>query len=116
MPLEAMSGDETDHENGEARYAITQLPWRNPAIRSWFRTFDHLHLSTWFGTDDRALPGRFPHHRVESRRIETCSNAVCGLPINMYNPDWLETLDPFEVRHLSIQPELNLSFSPEIQR
>jgi hypothetical protein len=116
MPLEAMSGDETDHEADEPRYAITQLPWRNPVVRPWFRTFDHLHLSTRFGTDDRALPGQFPHPRIESRRVEGHARAVRGLPVNFYNRDWLESLDTFERTTLNVQPGIDLSFSPQIQR
>ena len=116
MPPEAMSGDETDHDNGRLRYAITQLDWRNPDALEWFRTFDHLHLSTRFGTDDRPTPGQFPHPRVNSQRMEHRARPVKGLPRNFYDAEWLQTLDQFEYNALDIRPEVDLTFSADILR
>jgi hypothetical protein len=116
MPLEGMSGDETDYGSSRPRYAITRLPWRNQSVQPWLRTFDRLHLSTRFGTDDRATPGQFPHPRVNSRRIEPYAKPVPGLPLNFYDPDWLEPLDKFERKELDIGPNVDLGFSSQILR
>lgn len=118
LPLEAMSGDESSDDTKPPVYAITTLPWRNPSpeITSWLRTFDHLHLSTRFGTDDRPMPGQFPHRRVASRRIEAHNPAPQGLPLNFYDPVWLQTLDGFGRESLDIQPPIDLTFSADIMR
>lgn len=116
LPLEAMSGDESSDDVMPRAYAITVLPWRNPSpeITKWLRSFDHLHLSTRFGTDDRPLPGNFPHRRVSSKRIEAHSPAPPGLPRNFYDPLWLQDLDKFQIETLDIQPPIDLTFSPDI--
>jgi hypothetical protein len=45
-----MSGDESYnyHAHGQECYAYTNLSWSNPdkAVMDWFKTSDHLHLST----------------------------------------------------------------------
>lgn len=116
LPLEAMSGDESSNDAKPPVYAITNLPWRNPSpeITNWLRTFDQLHLSTRFGTDDRPTSGQFPHRRIPSKRIEAHNTAPQGLPRNFYDPVWLGTLDSFETEALNIQPPINLAFSQDM--
>lgn len=116
LPLEAMSGDESSNESQSPAYAITTLPWRNPSpeITRWLRTFDLLHLSTRFGSDDRPTPGQFPHRRIPSKRIEAYHTPPQGLPRNFYDPVWLQTLDNFETETLNIQPPIDLSFSSDM--
>src|SRR5271154_5148 len=58
---DAMSGDESDVQNGECRYIVPVLEWRNPSVLEWLRIHDHLYLSTRFTADNRPTPGRFPH-------------------------------------------------------
>lgn len=117
MPVDVMSGDESDHRRGERRYIVKTLEWRNPAISSWLLTFDALHLSTRFNTTNTSKRGNFPVHRIRNtNRPAVASEAVPGLPSNFYNKRWLETLDQFEHMALSMKPPINLSFSPYIQR
>jgi hypothetical protein len=87
LPLEAMSGDETDHRGPECRYSITTLPWRSPAIRVWMQVFDDLHLATRFTHGNRATAGKFPHIRVHVTERNEChlDTAVKGLPLNFYD-------------------------------
>ncbi|KDQ22724.1 hypothetical protein PLEOSDRAFT_36655 [Pleurotus ostreatus PC15] len=122
LPLEAMSGDESDHrpknsKHYSERYIITTLPWRSnaPEVKNWFRGFDALHMSTRFLTDDRPGPGRFPHIRIDSTRLESKAPPVPGLPTNFYNPSFLAGLDPLERDQLNIQPSVDLRFSRRIQ-
>ncbi|KAF8220760.1 hypothetical protein L208DRAFT_1331899, partial [Tricholoma matsutake] len=96
MPLEAMSGDKSAHENGETQFVITNLKWRNPRVTGWFRSLDALHISTRFRRNDRPSPGQFPHRRIPSRRVEARNNPPEGLPLNFYDPVWLSTLDEEE--------------------
>lgn len=114
MPLEAMSGDESAHENGELRFAITNLKWRNPNVTSWFRTLDVLHISTRFGLNDRPTPGQFPHRRIPSRRMDTYDKPPEGLPLNFYDPLWLSTLDEEDRQQLHATSAIDLTLSDRI--
>ncbi|KAG5219357.1 hypothetical protein IMY05_C4942000100 [Salix suchowensis] len=117
MPLEAVSGDETDHAGELEGFAIKSIPWRSssPAVIKWFRTFDILHMSTRFTLNDRAGPGRFPRVRFDSHdRAEEHAKPVPGLPRNFYNPDFLFSLDKYDREALDIQPDFDLSFSARV--
>lgn len=117
MPLEAVSGDETDHAGELEGFAIKSIPWRSssPAVIKWFRTFDALHMSTRFTLNDRAGPGRFPRVRFEAHnRVEEHAKPVPGLPRNFYNPDFLFSLDKYDREALDIQPDFDLSFSARV--
>ncbi|KAF8235914.1 hypothetical protein L208DRAFT_1253935, partial [Tricholoma matsutake] len=111
MPLEAMSGDKSAHENSETQFAITNLKWRNPKVTGWFRSLDALHISTCFRRNDRPSPGQFPHHRIPSRRVEARNNPPEGLPLNFYDPVWLSTLDEEEHQQLHETPPIDLTMS-----
>lgn len=117
MPAEAMSGDESDHAGGRVRYVVRAPNWRNPAISSWMTTFDNLHLSTRFNGDGRATPGKFPRLRIRStkRGVAKCAE-VPGLPKNFYDEKWLNSLHEEDRNDLEMQPALDLSFTPYIQR
>jgi len=117
MTMQAVSGDETDHVNGQVRYAETSIPWRSILARVFLRTFDRIHLSTRFTSAGRATAGGWPHRRVPSKRVERSWKLVKGLPVNFYDPVWLkENLDEHEQRQLNMQPAVDLSFTPSIER
>jgi hypothetical protein len=116
LSVEVMSGDETDHTGDRVRYAITKLPWRDPAISAWMKTFDLLHLSTRFTQNRRATRGAYPHVRFLSDRIERHYKPVAGLPINFYHQGWLESLEEYQRDALNIQPAVDLTFTATIQR
>jgi hypothetical protein len=118
LTWQAVSGDESDHANGQKILLITDLSWRSkdPKVITFFRTFDHIHLSDRFNSTGRAGRGQFPHPRVPSRRKERHSNPVPGLPENFYDADFLDDLDHFERKALKIQPAIDLTFTPEVQR
>lgn len=116
MPYYSCSGDESCPRNGEARYEITNLRWRNTAIREWFHALDALHMSTRFQVNGRPLPGALPHYRVNSDRVEEDAPPVVGLPRNFYDEEWLEDLDEIELEQLDVQPPMDITFSPAIQR
>jgi hypothetical protein len=118
LPLEAMSGDETDHRGPDRRYNITTLSWRSPAIRAWMQVLDDLHLSTRFTQGKRTTAGKFPHARVQAlgRNERHLDVPVKGLPSNFYNPDWLSSLDDYDRKDLRIQPAVDLTFTSGILR
>lgn len=109
-----MSGDESDVRNGDCRYVVPVLEWRNPEVLEWLRIHDHLYLSTRFTTDNRATPGRFPNSRTYSKRVEAGRRPVAGLPLNFYSPVWLAGLTDLERHMLKIQPAVDLNFPPHI--
>ena len=115
LPSFVHSGDESAHDGGKNRYAITTMPWRNLAVHTFFRTLDRLHLSTRFTAGHRAKRGAFPHIRVPSKRISH-NPAVKGLPENFYDPFYLRGLDEFQLAELNIRPSVEVCFSSHIIR
>ncbi|KAI6024146.1 hypothetical protein PISMIDRAFT_31175 [Pisolithus microcarpus 441] len=114
LPPDAMSGDETDHQPGQKRYAITKLSWRSQAATEWLRVFDPLHLSTRFNSNGRAKRGALPHTRIPSRRVEMSSQPVPRLPSNFYDAAWLLTLDDDAKAKLKMLPEVDLMHTPAV--
>ncbi|KAI6046570.1 hypothetical protein EDC04DRAFT_2557805, partial [Pisolithus marmoratus] len=114
LPPDAMSGDETDHQPGQKRYAITKLTWRSQAATEWLRVFDLVHLSTWFSCNGRAKHGAFPHTRIPSRRVEMPSQPIPRLPSNFYDAAWLLTLDDDAKTQLRMLPEVDLTHTTAV--
>lgn len=115
MSHEVMSGDESDNDMGV--FAIKVLPWRSKDTKvvHWFRTLDHLYLSTRFTTADRPKSGPLPHKRVMTSRIDHESSTPKGLPRNFYDPNYLSSLDVQEREQLEIQDAVDLSFPPNLE-
>jgi hypothetical protein len=115
---EVMSDDETDSEwDGpidRIPHFIKIMSWRNPDVVNFFRVLDSLYLSTRF-KGDKWSPGRLPHTRVPSVRLRVC-DAVPGLPVNFYRPQWLLQLSDIERRKLKTRPAIDLDFSQNILR
>ena len=109
-----MSADEGDHVNGEFRYVITNPPWRASKVAEFMKVFDKIHLSSRFTSMDRPKRGAFPHRRFPSRRVDHSSKPVPALPVNFYEPTWLNSLSEFELRELDAQPLVDLSFTPSV--
>lgn len=117
MPVDAMSGDETDHRTGEVRYIVVKYEWRSSELDDWLKTFDFLHLSTRFTPEGRARRGKFPRPRIRNTaRPARLGNPVSGLPENFYDSQWLAGLESYEREELDIQPPIDLSFTPYITR
>ena len=117
IPADAISGDKTDHHNGELRYLVKPLEWWSKEAKGFFMTLDWLHLSTRFGASSRATRGKFPHPRVRnSGRAPVKGKPVAGLPSNFYNKGWIRTLSPLELQELNRLPKVDLTFSKDIMR
>ncbi|KAI6023399.1 hypothetical protein EDC04DRAFT_2900484 [Pisolithus marmoratus] len=114
LPLDAMSGDETDHQPGQKRYAITKLTWRSQVATEWLRVFDLVHPSTQFNCNGRAKRGAIPHTRIPSRRVEMSSQPVPQLPSNFYDAAWLLTLDNDAKTKLKMLPEVDLTHTTAV--
>lgn len=115
---EVMSDDETDSEwDGPANqipHFVKIINWRNPDVINFFRLLDALYLSTRF-TGSKWSSGRFPHTRVPSVRLNEC-DAIPGLPVNFYSPQWLLQLSDIERRKLNTRPSIDLDFSQSVLR
>ncbi|KAL0945965.1 hypothetical protein HGRIS_012243 [Hohenbuehelia grisea] len=108
-----MSSDEhDDDEEGQRIYAIRQHKWRNPAIIPWIRQLDLAYIGTRHGPLG-SLRGNWPRIRKPSIGVDKDhSSPVVGLPLNFYDPVWLNKLHPGEVEDLDIQPSMNLEHTP----
>ncbi|KAF7426620.1 hypothetical protein PC9H_008989 [Pleurotus ostreatus] len=113
MPLDAMSGDESDH----GVFVRKKLPWRSPdtKVLEWFRVLDGLYLSTRFADNDKPIPGAFPAQRLLPNGILYDANPVPRLPINLYDPAYLNGLDEYGMARLAPQKAIDLSFPPQLQ-
>lgn len=84
---DGMSSDESDRGDKElTRYRIHSPAWRADAVGSWLRTFDTI--STIFRRETGA--GANPRIRNPTQRKSDRKEFVPGLPINVYDPSWLE--------------------------
>lgn len=102
-----MSGDESDHSDGHRRYVVWKLNWRSSEVTTVLRALDALALVSHWTSDGWPRPGKFPHARIYSDRVEN-RDPVPNLPRNFYQKDWLNTLDKYELRELNIGQPINL--------
>ena len=90
---DGMSSDESDvdPETNQLTYTIAKPEWRHPDLHNWLKVFDQLHqrnhINSWSG-DKR---GAFPHIRVGSQKVHPKMHGPPGLPVNTYDPKWLES-------------------------
>lgn len=120
MPKEACSEDEGFAMGDRLHYRKIRPVWRStaPDVVAWFKTLDHLHMSTRFKSDGKRKPGRIPRHRQEASGLQVSNPKVYpkGLPENFYDPTWLATLDTYERDKLRVQDPMELIFDDHVQR
>ncbi|KAF9488299.1 hypothetical protein BDN71DRAFT_1436223 [Pleurotus eryngii] len=111
--LNAMSGDESDH----GVFVRKKLPWRSPdtKVLEWFRVLDRLYLSTRFANNNKPIPGAFPVQQLLPNGILYDTNPMLQLPINLYDPAYLNRLDKYGMACLAPQKAIDLSFPPQLQ-
>jgi hypothetical protein len=110
-----MSGDESDHLDGHRRYVVKKLNWRSDAATQVLRVLDALALVTHWTSDGRPRPGKFPHVRIDSKKVEN-RDPVCNLPRNFYSEDWLNTLDKYERKELNMGKSINFVIPGRLMR
>lgn len=105
---DGMSSDESlvDSDTRQPTYTIVKPDWRHPDLHNWLQVFDQLHhrnhINSW-SVDKR---GAFPHIRAGSQKVRKKLSAPKGLPINAYDPKWLEAREALYLKHvLSPCPE-----------
>lgn len=119
MPKDVCSDDEeVTYLNGTKIHEILTPAWRNVTVKTWFRTWDHLAMSMWYGPDGKPRPGRFPHVWIEAKpvRRDPYTTAPPKLPLNFYDDGWYKVLDSIEKQKLLAGPTISLTFPPTIVR
>lgn len=118
LGVDGMSSDESDHGDmsGIPQFRIVKKPWRNPILSSWLHVFDAIHRYSRFRPVRRTTRGAQPHIRLLGNKIDDSRPAVIRLPINAYNPVWLEMLDAYDQELLNADEEESYDFShlPEV--
>lgn len=81
-------------------YTVMKPDWRHPDLHHWLKVLDQLHhrhhIRSW-GIDKRS---ELPHIRTSSQKIHNKSHAPTGLPINAYNPMWLESRENLYLKYV----------------
>ncbi|KAF8179249.1 hypothetical protein K438DRAFT_1977322 [Mycena galopus ATCC 62051] len=95
LGIEGMSSDESDQDANIPRhplsaslvqYRIRTPQWRDRSVTTWLRMFDSVHnILRW-----RVRPGADRRSRNDGRKSEN-PKFVPGLPINAYDPRWMES-------------------------
>ncbi|KAF7436045.1 hypothetical protein PC9H_002871 [Pleurotus ostreatus] len=108
---DGMSSDESDVEDGRGGedpanptrpiFRVVAPGWRAREVGEWLEPFDSIHLFSRRNSDD--LRGQYPRLRLRTSRTRTVdrtARAVKDLPVNAYDPAWLEqqTQADFTVR------------------
>jgi hypothetical protein len=99
---DGMSSDESlfDPDTHQMTYAVAKPDWRHPDLHHWLKIFDQLqhrnHINSW-SLDKR---GAFPHIRLGSQKVHKKAHAPTCLPINAYNPTWLDSREPLYLKHV----------------
>lgn len=101
LTVAGMSSDESDNERTvadpartqrEPSYEIIMPAWRNQRLFAWLHVFDKFHIATRRRIG--ASPGEWPHARqinVRNPKISSSTKYIPDLPIDAYDPAWLNT-------------------------
>lgn len=109
---DGMSSDESDHENGVVQYRVLIKSWRNPALTPFLRVFDASYRRNRFVPILQNTQGAHPHLRLNSNKIDNSRGAVAGLPINAYDPRWLQNLARYDREILEETALYDFSHTP----
>jgi hypothetical protein len=120
LDIDGMSSEDSEGELGTRRlFRIKKLPWRSDKLGTWFHRIDALPLKN---AHDSVLTRRVEHRqRLTSDRISDKRSPPHGLPINLYNQDWLRGRDSRFLKRLGIKNDnLNLptidEYTPSIHK
>ncbi|KAF9053971.1 hypothetical protein BDP27DRAFT_1433700 [Rhodocollybia butyracea] len=110
ITAESVSGDETADQDRK-QFFITSMGWRSQECSDFLANLSALHLSSRYLGNGKYQRGVFPHSRYFSNRPESVydrDGARTGLPINWYNPSWLNA---HPNRKQAIQPTKAVSLA-----
>jgi hypothetical protein len=113
LGVDGMSSDESavDPDTNRMTYTIIKPSWRHPDMHNWLKVFDQLHhrnhINSW-SIDKR---GAFAHIRAGSQKVHQTVHAPPHLPVNAYDPKWLESRETLYVRHVLCPEEEPYAFN-----
>jgi hypothetical protein len=108
MSADSSGGERANHP---LAYKIRRSAWMSRELEDYFHTADRMFREDWskpFGR--RRTPGNPPRTRIPSNKPPDL-NAVApkGLPVNFYSQEWLNTLKPYQLTELDVQPAWDLT-------
>ena len=104
-----MSSDESDTDDvGHPVYRAKTMTWRNKDILKKLIDIDRSRNTTNAYGNTRA--GNPPRVRKRREGRETTRNAIPGLPLNFYNPEWYDGLTRAQKRELEVKEQKHLVF------
>ncbi|KAJ6562035.1 hypothetical protein B0H19DRAFT_873242, partial [Mycena capillaripes] len=93
LGIDGMSSDESETEIADeehhTQYQILAPLWRARELAAWLRMFDSIHNIFRRSGDSLASRGAFPHRRKVGQKRSTNIKFVPGLPINVYDQEWI---------------------------
>lgn len=95
--VDGHSSDETDGKE----YIVTVRDWCNPKVTELLQEIDdNRSMTTAYG---QPRPGGQPRKRIRPRRPHISEKrAITNLPVNVYDPAWLDTLT--EAKYAQLAP------------
>ncbi|KAH9057790.1 hypothetical protein EDB87DRAFT_1564728, partial [Lactarius vividus] len=89
---DGMSLDEflVDPDKQQLMYTVAKPDWRHPGLHNWLKVFDQLHHRNHVNSWSLDKRGAFPHIRAGSQKVHKKVHVPTCLPINAYDPKWLE--------------------------
>jgi hypothetical protein len=107
-----MSSDESDvdPDSNRTTYTVVKPSWRHPDLHNWLKVFDQLHHRKHINSWSMDKRGAFTHIRAGSQKVREAVHAPSGLPINAYDPKWLDSRESLYVRHVLCPKEEPYAF------
>ncbi|KAK7024300.1 hypothetical protein VNI00_016424 [Paramarasmius palmivorus] len=116
LTLDVNSGDESETVNNTQKYYVTNPEWRSPQLAHLLHCLSALHLEFKYHGNGKYDPGPFPAARHASDRRDTMFNAAPKkLPVNWYNPTWLNAV-PGRQEELQVKPAASLHLPPHLEQ
>ncbi|KAI9436770.1 hypothetical protein BJY52DRAFT_1130363, partial [Lactarius psammicola] len=102
LGVDGMSSDESsfDPHTSQPIYTLVKPSWRHPDLHDWLKVFDQLHHRNHVNSWSLDKRGAFTHIRAGSQKIRQTVHAPPHLPVNAYDPKWLESRETLYVRHV----------------
>jgi hypothetical protein len=118
---DGMSTDESEIEplavGSRTSYKVTKPEWRHPDLHHWLSIFDGVHEVIRARNYDRDKRGARAHVRDLSRKVHRKTCAPRHLPINAYDPNWIDSREPLYVNHMlcpRMDQQYDFTHSPNV--
>ncbi|KAH9037590.1 hypothetical protein EDB85DRAFT_1888287 [Lactarius pseudohatsudake] len=102
LGVNGMSSDESavDADTTRVTYTIIKPSWRHSLLHNWLKVFDQLHHQNHINSWSTDKHGTFAHIHTGSHKVHETVHAPPHLPINAYDPKWLESRETLYLRHM----------------